>query len=159
MSYNKNELEAKTVSELLIVAKELHISGRYDMNKARLIDAIIEKTDIEACIVAKSGKADEVWEDAPISQPVHFKKQDYLDKIQVGSIVAFTISQGMKMLSGKVTEIRKSRVIITTRLGVTFNVKKECIVWHKTRDTWPKGIYEALRGNKPLTCPATNENN
>lgn len=69
-----DNLSSKTVKELLVIAKEYQIVGRYDMKKQQLIDAIAE---IEKAL----DKAD-----ASVINKTH---DDYVKNLKPGDIIAF----------------------------------------------------------------------
>ena len=50
------DLKLKTVKQLREIAKQMNISGRWDMNKTQLVEAII-KADLEKESSDETGKA------------------------------------------------------------------------------------------------------
>lgn len=76
----------------------------------------------------------------------------YIDNIQEGNIVAFTI--GDNMYSGKVVSIIKqdeklgSLFTIKTKNGSVYYVHPVEIVWVKTGSHWPNGIFNALKESR-----------
>jgi transcription termination factor Rho len=114
-----------TVKELLEIAKEYGIKGRHDMRKCELIEAIAN-IQVETTMSKKS-------------------KTEYINNVRVGDLLAFKVNE-TKILSGKVEQIAKDMLVVETKNGIRFNVRKKNIVWVKTGDRWPKGIYEALKG-------------
>lgn len=74
-------------------------------------------------------------------------KKDYVDNIKIGMLVAFKINN-VKMLSGMVNEIHEYEYVVKTKNGINFKVNKRDIVWVKTGDRWPRGIFLALRGEQ-----------
>lgn len=74
-------------------------------------------------------------------------KQQYLDSLKVGQIVAFKIND--KMISAKVSYFLKDgSVEVETKNGSKYYIKTEEISWVKTGARWPAGIYNALKANK-----------
>lgn len=70
-------------------------------------------------------------------------KQDFLAKVQVGSLIAFRI--GEDVYSGKVIEVRPTQFIVRTKSCSIFFVDYQDFIWLKTGTKWPEGIYNALR--------------
>ncbi len=81
-------------------------------------------------------------------------KEQILDSIQVGSIIAFTVKSysSVIMLSGKVQELTYDEdgltYITQTHNGSLFYVKRSSVVWLKMGSRWPQGIYNALKFGK-----------
>lgn len=69
---------------------------------------------------------------------------EYINNMQPGNIVAF--NSGEYMFSGRVIDFSPdNNVVIKTRNGSVFFVKRNDIVWVKTGSKWPLGIYNALK--------------
>lgn len=136
------KLNGMTVSELRAIAKGLNITGRWDMNKGQLIDALME---------IHENPVNEVPEELvkkieAMPEETKRPKADYVNNIEVGTIVAFTV--GDKTISGMVDQINTDGASFTikTKNGVSFKVWRNNIIWVKTGMRWPKGVYLALRG-------------
>lgn len=71
-------------------------------------------------------------------------KSEYINSIQIGVLVAFN-AVGIT-LSGKVDLILEDSLSITTKNGKVFSINKKDVIWVKTGDRWPKGVYNALKG-------------
>jgi len=153
MRYSASELKGLTVAALLVIAKELNIKGRHKLRRDQLASTIYcaqhPECNVDDFVAAFYEGAEEAI-DSPKPEESTQKKSrdDYVNNIKEGAIVAFTICHGEKTLSGMVTDVRKTTLIIATKNGVKFRIKKENIVWVKTRDSWPRGVYEALKGIK-----------
>lgn len=139
----KESLRQRTVKQLLQLAKNLNVVGRHDMRKNELIEAI-------------AGKLEETYNVAPVSEIKLDKelkgefqqkrpREDYIDNIKIGVLVAFKVGN-TKALSGMVSEINKIGFVVETKTGVKYQVSKQNIIWVKTGDRWPKGVYLALKG-------------
>ena len=101
--------------------------------------------DIERRMI-EDAKLEEQWEDAKNEERHNPKpKTDYIENVKVGTIVAFKINEA-KVLSGKVEEIHKTALVVETKNGVRFTVRKKNIIWVKTGARWPRGVYLALKG-------------
>lgn len=77
-------------------------------------------------------------------------RQFYIDNMQLGNVVAFTITKdgSQTMLSGRVRNITNDVVTVQTKNGSIFYLKKDQIVWVRTGTRWPLGIYNALKFGK-----------
>lgn len=147
----KKNLNEMTVKELKVLAKEYNIVGRSDMRKAQLISCIEEaqnKTFKESentmeennnVIVAENNKAREINSKS---------KMDYIEKAEIGTIVAFADNNG-KIRSAKIvnrsTANRKFK--LETKMGKIYIVPFENVIWVKTSHRWPKGVFNQLKGN------------
>ena len=169
MRFTKSDLEKYTVKQLLEVAKELEVKGRHEMKKAELVDNCLRaeelrcKKNIE--VVEQPVKLDfenelakeiaqEVWSNEMnvlIDTNKNKIKTDYIENAKVGTIIAFQIN-GSKVISGMIDEIHKNDFVVKTKNSIRFTVRKKNVLWVKTGDRWPKGIYLALKGEG-----ATNE--
>jgi hypothetical protein len=157
-----SELFGCSLKELQARAKALNVSGRSKMNKSCLIDGImgkehfdvmlnefseeisisVEEAEIVGC---ESGKVQiEFVADEPELLKVIKPKPFYIDNATEGTLVAFRVSD--KMISGKIVKIVNNFFEVETRNGKSFMVYKSNVAWVKTGPRWPKGIYEALKG-------------
>lgn len=148
-----------TVKELRDKAKILNISGRWDMTKPQLIEAIVraEKTEGEE---SKSA-TDEIAIDndsANIDVEIETKeeksvninmeqKQKYLDNIQIGALVAFKVSETKAKSAKVIKKSTKSRkLMVETSYGATHVIPFEDVLWVRTGARWPRGVYNMLKG-------------
>lgn len=167
----KKEMGEKKVKELLGIAKELQIVGRHEMKKADLIDAIvnikssveiaepeIENADVEDEIKAIAKAEWDVKETPSIIDAVanDNNKKDYIDNVKIDTLIAFKINE-TKVLSGKIIEIHKDQFVVETKTKIKFNVKKKNVIWVKTGERWPKGVYLALKGGHLNEYKASGE--
>jgi hypothetical protein len=81
-------------------------------------------------------------------------KEDYIVDAQEGIIVAFRLNfesnAGVKLtkvISGKILENNKDdeTYVIETRNGLKYGVPYAAVVWVKTGNRWPKGVYEEMK--------------
>jgi hypothetical protein len=161
---DKNALESLTVSKLLEIAKTKDIKGRHHMKKAELIDAIVnsevrgvemnvviidESTvmtkDIEKDLVSSVEWDIELDNKKQEPQREVRQKYTYVDSAKIGMLIAFKVND-TKVLSGMIDEIHKHEFVVTTRNGIRFTIRKNNVIWVKTGTRWPKGVYQALRG-------------
>ena len=119
----RTELNALTVKELRAIAKVHEITGRWNMTKQELIDAISSNIEEEKISEKKS-------------------TQDYLSSIVPGTLVAFKRSKNKDVaMSGKFVEFKDGKVLIESKRGTVFKVSPENIIWVKTGARWPKWVY------------------
>ena len=127
------ELSSKTVKELRELAKEKNISGRWDMTKQQLIDAIEASSEVPTKTTA-----------------------DYLSNIEPGTLVAFKRSNKKDLaMSGKFVSFVGGKVIIETKKGTQFRINPENIIWVKTGARWPKWVF-ALFNKKESEVESDN---
>lgn len=166
---SKEILEAKTKKELRAIATEMQITGRWDMTKEQLIDAILraksaENSNQENAVDENSQSAkDECKVDNHESEGVEAEdkvenesanvkvnmeqKMSYIENIDIGTIVAFRLSNG-KVKSAKVTRksTKNRKLKLETDYGAEYIVSYEDIVWVRTGKRWPRGVYKLLKG-------------
>lgn len=166
---SKEMLELKTKKELRVIATELEITGRWDMTKPQLIDAILRAESAEAgkqrneVDVNSQSAKDECKIDNHVCENVEVENKDenksanveinmeqkmsYIEKIEIGTIVAFRLSNG-KVKSAKV--VRKStknrKLKLETDYGAEYIISYDDVVWVRTGKRWPKGVYKLLKG-------------
>lgn len=75
------------------------------------------------------------------------KKMNYIENVAIGTIVAFKLPNG-KVKSAMVIEKAPTRrkLKLETEYGKVFKIDYEDVVWVKTGNRFPKGVYEALKG-------------
>lgn len=160
-------LEVKTKKELRLIATELEIIGRWDMTKEQLIDAILRAKSVEENkqenVVDKNPQSanDEYEVDNHENVEVENKdenesanvkvnmeqKMSYIENIDIGTIVAFKLSNG-KVKSAKVTRksTKNRKLKLETDYGAEYIISYEDIVWVRTGKRWPRGVYKLLKG-------------
>ena len=173
-SKRRNELDKLTCSELRGIAKGNNISGRWDMTKPELIEAILRAEDAE---VGKNNDAsaaqgtmqsakDECKVDNQVTDGMSVgaevkdenesagahsvdmeQKMHYIENIEIGTIVAFKLSNG-KVKSAKVVKksTKNRKLKLETDYGAEYIVPYESVVWVRTGKRWPKGVYNLLKG-------------
>lgn len=169
----REQLEQLTVKVLIKdYATPLNITGRHDMKKGELIDAVldaynsqtvneptkeeVETTDNEIGNVHDVPEVKEEGEENPFAGKVKRKeltdiqkanKRRYVEEADIGTIVAFKLP-GMKVKSAKI--IRKStknkKFKVETTYGTEFVIDFDNVIWVKTNKRWPKGVYNLLKG-------------
>lgn len=162
-------LGAKTKKELRVIATELEITGRWDMTKEQLIDAILRaksakvseqenaadenlqsandecKVDNHECENVEVEDKDEN-ESAGVQVNME-QKMSYIENIDIGTIVAFRLSNG-KVKSAKVTRksTKNRKLKLETDYGAEYIISYEDVVWVRTGKRWPRGVYKLLKG-------------
>lgn len=164
---SKEFLELKTRKELRVIATELKITGRWEMNKEQLIDAILRAKSAEdgkhenavdensqsaneECKVDnhENVEAEDKVENESVSVKVNMEqKMSYIENVDIGTIVAFRLSNG-KVKSAKV--IRKStknrKLKLETDYGAEYIISYNDVIWVRTGKRWPRGVYKLLKG-------------
>lgn len=157
---SKENLQNKTYKELRELAKELSISGRWNITEEQLIDAILGAKALEKnnesesakdeCkidnhkVVEVEGKTEK--ESASVNIDMT-RKMPYIENVKIGTLVAFRLPNG-KVKSAKV--IRKStknrKLKLETNYGAKYIVSYDDIIWVRTGKRWPRGVYRLLKG-------------
>lgn len=137
------DLNNKTCKELREIAKELSITGRWDMTKQELIDAINAYSLTDADITFET---DCIIKGENETQPEGSQKvkttNDYLLNIKEGTLVAFKRNKNKDVaMSGKFVRFEDGKVIIESKQGTLFKLNPECIIWVKTGARWPKWVF------------------
>lgn len=164
---SRENLESKNCKELREMAAKLNIVGRWEMKKDQLIEAILGANSVKENMKENNANEDlqsakdEVKIDNQEGVEVEDKienesanpvvnmeqKMAYIENVDIGTIVAFRLSNG-RVKSAKVT--RKStkdrRLKLETDYGVEYIVPYESIVWVRTGKRWPRGVYKLLKG-------------
>lgn len=157
---SREDLQKKTCKELMVIAKELNISGRWDMTKVALIEAILGAKVFEENEEVTSAK-DEVKidnqecaeaevknENNPANTEIDMKqKMPYIENVEIGTLVAFRLSNGRVKTAKVVRKSTKNRKLkLETNYGAVYIVSYEDIVWVRTGKRWPRGVYKLLKG-------------
>ena len=161
-------LEAKTKKELRAIATELEITGRWDMTKPQLIEAIlgaksvkennqenqvkeVSQSATDECKIDNHDEGVEVEEkveNESAGTKVNMEqKMSYIENIDIGTIVAFRLSNG-RVKSAKVTRksTKNRKLKLETDYGAEYIVSYEDIIWVRTGKRWPRGVYKLLKG-------------
>lgn len=80
------------------------------------------------------------------------KREDLLNNISVGNIIAFT-DTSQEMYSGRVVEIKDKTLVVRTKNGSVFFVDRSHVTWVKNGTRWPTGIFNALKYTKSHEVP------
>lgn len=90
-----------------------------------------------------------------ISEKASKSKDEYIVNAEPGLIVAFRLcfkstktgEKLTKVISGKILENNQTekKYIVETRNGLKYGVPYRAVVWVKTGNRWPKGVYEEMK--------------
>lgn len=81
-------------------------------------------------------------------------KDEYIENAEEGLVVAFRLNfeakSGVKLtkvISGKILENNQEdeAYVVETRNGLKYGVPYSSVVWVKTGNRWPKGVYEEMK--------------
>lgn len=158
---SKEILQKKTCKELREQAKDLNISGRWDMTKIELIEAILRAENAETGNDKNLSAKDECKIDNHDVVEVEDKvekesanvdvdmaqKMPYIENVEIGTLVAFRLSNG-RVKSAKVTRksTKNRKLKLETDYGAEYIVSFDDIVWVRTGKRWPRGVYKLLKG-------------
>lgn len=133
----KEELFAKTRDELRAIAREHEIVGRGKMTKEQLVNAIAD--------VLGEGRTDEAMDE--IAEAIS-AKAEYVKTAEKGTIMAFRLPNG-KVKSAKMIErsLKREKLKMETAYGRQFVISFSDVIWVKTGDRWPRGVFNLLKGN------------
>lgn len=162
-------LEAKTKKELRAIATELEITGRWDMTKPQLIEAILRAKSAEVSKqeevveeISQSAKDEDKvdnheCENVEVEDKVENEsagvkvnmeqKMSYIENIDIGTIVAFRLSNG-RAKSAKVTRksTKNRKLKVETDYGAEYIISYDDVIWVRTGKRWPRGVYKLLKG-------------
>ena len=150
----KENLTNMKVDDVRKYASSLGVKKIRTFKKAELIEEIIkvqneiisdesvpEKSELEAEKEIKSEKV-EISEEERIS-----RKLKYVENAKIGTLVAFKPEVG-KVKSAKI--IKKStkhrKLKLETVYGAQYIVSYDDIIWVRTSQRWPRGVYNMLKG-------------
>lgn len=157
---SKENLQNKTCKELGELAKDMNISGRWDMTKDQLIDAILGAEVLKKNDESESAKdeckidnhdvvevEDKVEKESANVDVDMAQKMPYIENIEIGTLVAFRLSNG-RVKSAKVTRksTKNRKLKLETDYGAEYIVSFDDIVWVRTGKRWPRGVYKLLKG-------------
>lgn len=157
---SKEVLQNKTCKELRELAKEMNISGRWDMTKEQLIDAILGAEVVKNTEKTESAKdeykvdnqeiveAENKDENKSANVKINMEqKMHYIENVDIGTIVAFKLSNG-KVKSAKVARksTKNRKLKLETDYGAEYIVSYDDVIWVRTGKRWPRGVYKLLKG-------------
>lgn len=151
----KESLSKMKVDDIRKYASSLGIKKIRTFKKLELIEEIIkvqneitsdesvpEKTELETEENEIKSKKVEISEEDRI-----YRKLKYVENADIGTIVAFKPEIG-KVKSAKI--IKKStknrKLKLETSYGAQFVISYDDVIWVKTTQRWPRGVYNMLKG-------------
>lgn len=139
-----------------------HCRGKNRLRKDELVETILKAECTEGSTETKSavdkGKVDnhevvevEVKEEKESTDDIDEQKLSYIERAEVGTIIACTIDG--KVRSAKIVKrsTKKRRFMVETAYGAQHIVPYENVIWVRTGNKWPRGVYRALKGLGPET--------
>ena len=159
MANNKNDLMAMKVAELKQMCKEggiPHYKGKNCFTKIELVEAILRAE--ENVEVDTQSATDEIKIDDHNAEAVPNKKQTaadvdmeqkmpYIEQAALGTIIAFRLPNG-KVKSAKIVKksTKNRRFMVETEYNAQYVVDYDNVVWVRTGNRWPRGVYKLLKG-------------
>lgn len=143
-----------TKKELREKAGILGIVGRWDMTKEQLEKAIekaekeIAQVEKEIAEVTKENKEEKQKEvkEVKIDRQV---KDSYIEKAEVGTIVAFEREDGAVKSAAIVNKSLKRKMLkLQTAYGKEYIVPFDKVLWVKTTGRFPRNVYMLLKAGK-----------
>lgn len=161
---SKENLTAMKVDELRKLAAKVGVKNAKQYKKAELIEAILraEKSveadeqsapvqneiDNQEVSTEVSGSESENESDGVQMVVIDLERKiPYIEQAEIGSMVAFKLPNG-KVKSAKMINrsVKKQKVKLETAYGKQFVVSYEDVIWVRTNDRWPRGVYNMLKG-------------
>ena len=146
-----SDLNKKTCKELRDIAKDLNITGRWDMTKQELIEAIEKVSDWSDDDIMFEGDCiikNEDSNQSEGSQKVSKTTRDYLNNAEVGTLVAFKRNSSKDIaMSGKFVSFENGKVTVESKKGTLFKLNPENIIWVKTGERWPKWVFNLFNAS------------
>lgn len=160
----REELQKLKRDELVDICKEHglpHCRGKARLKKDELIETILkaecaEESTEETKSAEDKGKVDnhEVVEvenkgEKESTNDIDEQKLSYIERAEIGTIIACTIDG--KTRSAKIIKrsTKKRRFMVETAYGAQHIVPYENVIWVRTGNKWPRGVYRALKGLEP----------
>lgn len=137
---SREDLNLKSRKELMEIAKEKNVVGRWDLTKPQLIDEIMVFIDMVPV-------EQEAVEETPTVAPEQMYVRDtYIDNAAIGVLVAFRDDKG-KVRSAKIEKKSTTRrkLMLVTEYGAKFVVEYKDVLWVRTGARWPRAVYDLLR--------------
>lgn len=150
-------IDSASKATLLDFAKLQGVVGRWGMNKAQLISAIL--TQVLAFGEWQEHDVQDDWEndrhlemernavEESITVIAHVDtKATYRDNAKIGTLVAFRM--GPKLMTAKIIDIHGDKLNVQTKRGTKIQIEKSDVSWFKTGDRWPRAIFEELTSGR-----------
>ena len=152
--YNKEQLMATKVDELRKVASSIGIKNAKRYKKVDLVDMIISVQNppeavAEEVVEEVKEEKEEVAgaSDNADDSGIDSNKLRYINEAPIGTLVAFKLPNGQTK-SAKIINrsTGRKKLKLETVYGKQFIVSYSDIVWVKSTNKWPRGVYNQLKG-------------
>lgn len=142
----REQLMEMTVAELRKMAPSLGVKNCKQYKKPELVEQILKaENSIEVEEVSDIVPEESIEETVVIDVE---RKVPYIEQAEIGTMVAFTLPNG-KVKSAKLINrsVKNRKIKVETSYGKQFVVSYDDVVWVRTNDRWPRGVYNMLKGN------------
>lgn len=138
---SREKLESMKVDELRKLAPTVGVKNAKKYKKPELIEMIIEATSEPT----QEAQDQQEPEDGPVINME--QKMKYIESAPVGTLVAFRLPNG-KVKSAKIVNrsAKSQKLKLETSYGKQFVIPYIDVIWVKSTDKWPKGVYRQLKG-------------
>lgn len=150
--YNREQLMAMKVDELRKVASSIGIKNAKRYKKVDLVDMIISVQNPPEAVAEEVKEEKEKEEVAGVSDDINndgidSNKLRYINEAPIGTLVAFKLPNGQTK-SAKIINrsTGRKKLKLETVYGKQFIVSYSDIVWVKSTNKWPRGVYNQLKG-------------
>lgn len=147
--YNKEQLMEMKVDELRKVASSIGIKNAKRYKKVDLVNMIISQNPPEAVVEEVKEEKEEVAgvSDDTDNDGIDSNKLRYINEAPIGTLVAFKLPNGQTK-SAKIINrsTGRKKLKLETVYGKQFIVSYSDIVWVKSTNKWPRGVYNQLKG-------------
>lgn len=143
----REQLMEMTVAELRKMAPSLGVKNCRQYKKSELVEQILKaENSVEVEEVSDTDVPDESGEETIIIDME--RKVPYIEQAEIGTMVAFMLPNG-KVKSAKLINrsVKNRKIKVETSYGKQFVVSYDDVVWVRTNDRWPRGVYNMLKGN------------
>ena len=143
----REQLMEMTVAELRKMAPSLGVKNCRQYKKPELVEQILKaENSVEVEEVSDIDVPEESGEETVIIDME--RKVPYIEQAEIGTMVAFMLPNG-KVKSAKLINrsVKNRKIKVETSYGKQFVVSYDDVVWVRTNDRWPRGVYNMLKGN------------
>ena len=162
---DKEQLSKMKVDELRKLAPTVGVRNAKKYKKADLVEAIFRASESAEDNKVASAPAEskietvspcESKKDAVVQDVVKVvigpeinmeRKMKYIEDAPIGTLVAFKLPNGKVKSAKIVNRSAKSRKLkLETSYGKQFIIPYTDVIWVKSTDKWPRGVYNQLKG-------------
>lgn len=162
----QEELQKLKRDELVEICKGYglpHCRGKNRLRKDELIETILKAECTEASTEETKSAVDEykvdnqkvveaeVKDEKESASNVDEQKLSYLERAEVGTIIACRIDGKAKSAKIVKRSSKNRRFMVETAYGAQYIVPYEDVIWVRTGNKWPRGVYRELKGLEPET--------